>query len=520
MEEIDDPESDGGRRRFKTQDKPLSFHWRVVNTDLIKSLELPAAPSRRHEKARAAIIVDAIRTGLLSPEQFISYSRNNSFYAAASRYEGTHYTRTTVPWAVDNLDGLGLVEHDRARVGDLGNQSKFRATPALLGVVKEPLVIVQVPPFEPIVMRNADKRATDFRETEATMQMRRRVEAINEAVGSVDIDLKAHDARAAEMLARAFKYRDKSGADRAAHLGQNQYHRTFNESWQEGGRFYGPAWQSLPGELRADITMNGAATVEHDYQGLHPQLIYAKAGKILEGDPYTIPGWEDQRRLVKLAFNIMVNADTEQAAVRALALHGSRAYSLAREVITAVRQHHAAVAQFFCSGIGRRLQRMDSDIAEDVHLTTQRDGTAVLSVHDSFIAPESYEGRLQEVMDAALTKRLRKENPDLLAPHQGAPRVVMVIPHGAEPDMFQPKGYEMPRAELETWRGGTMPPSIRAAVRHEMKRRGVIQDAMAAELGISRPQLTNALQGRFGLGEGPAAKVRTMLEAAERGLSA
>ena len=498
-------------KRPHGKDKALSFHWRVVNTEAVQSLELPAAPSVRHEKARAAVVVDAIRNGLMDPDQFISYSRRKEFYAGLGRYEGTHYAYSTVPWAVDDLHARGFLDHDRAERGRLGLQSAFRATPALLEVVKAPLVIVQTAPLEPIVLRDADKRRLDYRDTEFSTDARRRIESINEATASLDIELR--EGAALAVLAKAYSYKTADGSEGTVDLARNRYHRVFNRTFTQGGRFYGPGWQSAPKEVRANIVVNGEATVEHDYRGLHPQLIYAKAGKTLEGDPYAIAGWEDKRQLVKRAFNIMLNAENDLAAVRAVALH-SRTYAIAREVMAAIRQKHAPVAAFFCSGIGRKLQRIDSDIAEDVMLTTLRDGVAVLSVHDSFSAPTSYDGRLLEVMDAALMQRLRQLNPEAIAPLPGSPRVVLVIPHGAQADMFKPEGYTMPAAELDTWRGGVMPPTVREAIRHEIKRRGVGQDQVAAEVGISRPQLTNALQGRFGLSEPVAERVKAMLQAA------
>ena len=47
-----------------------------------------------------------------------------------------------------------------------------------------------------------------------------------------------------------------------------------------------------------------------------------------------------------------------------------------------------------------------------------------------------------------------------------------------------------------------------------MRARGVTQDELAAELGISQPQLANALAGRFGLSPEPAARLLAWLRKA------
>jgi transcriptional regulator with XRE-family HTH domain len=53
--------------------------------------------------------------------------------------------------------------------------------------------------------------------------------------------------------------------------------------------------------------------------------------------------------------------------------------------------------------------------------------------------------------------------------------------------------------DLAQYRRGLLPSDIAAAVRAEMRARGVTQDELAAALGISQPQLANALACRFGL---------------------
>ncbi|MFN9358289.1 MAG: hypothetical protein ACK6A4_15955, partial [Alphaproteobacteria bacterium] len=57
---------------------------------------------------------------------------------------------------------------------------------------------------------------------------------------------------------------------------------------------------------------------------------------------------------------------------------------------------------------------------------------------------------------------------------------------------------------LRDYQGGVMPPPARAAVRHAIRARGLTQARLAKRMGVSRPQLVNALRGRFGLSEGPA----------------
>jgi transcriptional regulator with XRE-family HTH domain len=65
--------------------------------------------------------------------------------------------------------------------------------------------------------------------------------------------------------------------------------------------------------------------------------------------------------------------------------------------------------------------------------------------------------------------------------------------------------------EAERYRRGIIPVDMATAVRAEMRARGVTQDELAAELGISQPQLANALAGRFGLSPEPASRLLAWL---------
>lgn len=68
--------------------------------------------------------------------------------------------------------------------------------------------------------------------------------------------------------------------------------------------------------------------------------------------------------------------------------------------------------------------------------------------------------------------------------------------------------------DAERYRRGLLPVDLAALVRAEMRARGVTQDELAAELGISQPQLANALACRFGLSPEPASRLLAWLRKA------
>jgi hypothetical protein len=299
-----------------SNDKPLAFHWHAIDEGWIDVLGLSPAPSKAYAQARASIVLEALITERSEPGRWISYSRSKGWYAHGQRYRGTCYTFSTVPRAVDELERLGLIEHDRAPVGRLGWQSRFRATPALIRAVAIPVVVYD--PGETIRLKDEHDNLRDYRETDAIIRMRRKVARINEALRAEQIGIRGVEEPVAIIDGRPLN------------LGQDQLHRVFNRgSFSLGGRMYGPFWQNLPKRVRPDLIINGELTDEADYSQLHPRLLYAKASAVLTGDAYELDGWD--RPLVKRAFNIAINADTEVAAIRAIARMAAKMHMKRRE---------------------------------------------------------------------------------------------------------------------------------------------------------------------------------------------
>jgi hypothetical protein len=206
-----------------------------------------------------------------------------------------------------------------------------------------------------------------------------------------------------------------SGEHRHFDLGHRTYVRIFNVDWNNGGRWYGPPWQQFPKTVRASITLDGEPTIEEDFRSLHPRLLYAAAGfsarfEDATFDPYAIVALD--RGLVKLAVNMLINADTRLEAAKALAeklddFGHPNPYPAAHSAIADVQQSRLELAHFWGTGIGRRLQAIDGDIVARVQQDMRRLRIPVLSVHDSFIVPESARNKLVESMDARLSEACR-----------------------------------------------------------------------------------------------------------------
>ena len=514
---------------FCNRDRPLSFHWRAGNAAWINSIGLPVARSKNDEIARSSIVTEAVLAHRINPGWWTSYSRNRNFYTDQQRYKGTAYTYGNVTRSVDQLAALELLEDQKAASnGPSGWQSRFRATPSL--IVAVPVLDLVFDPYELIRLKDANGRLIDYRDTEATRQARHTLRAINEGLRSIHVDVAAQGIQRDGHLIRC---RTKSGGEAVVSSAMQTLYRVFNRGrFTLGGRAYGGWWQGLPKFYRAHIQINGEATCEHDFEQLHPRLLYALAGKMLEADAYTIPGWE--RKLGKLAFNILLNAETHSQAVGALAdkIGGNDARQKAVQLIDAMKARHASVAECFHQGYGLRLQCTDSNMAQFIMVKLLFDGIAALPVHDSFVVQARYSGTLADVMQEAfaaaaenrgiqqIIQRLMRKRSyiwraggGVLAPLSDS--LVMFLPGPDQLDLFCDLCVSVPLRDLDGWRAGLVPSSVRSAVRHELRRRGLRQDDLAARVGLSRPQLTNVLVGRFGVNPAAADRIKAfVMEAA------
>lgn len=220
-------------------------------------------------------------------------------------------------------------------------------------------------------------------------------------------------------------------------LGENKLDtglaRIFNVDFQHGGRLYtsGNSYQGVAAPLRRYITIDGNHTAEVDIKGSHISILHTMVGsRLLDGyDPYDIDmngiaeydlekfsfmvcSYNEQhnpfRNLVKLALLIMVNADGQQKASYALKekieaqinkpkedlehlsdqeLYSYLLYGLkninVQKLFKAIKKKHNAISEYFFSGAGVWLQKMEGDIFTKVIENCISNDYPVLVIHDS-----------------------------------------------------------------------------------------------------------------------------------------
>jgi hypothetical protein len=158
-------------------------------------------------------------------------------------------------------------------------------------------------------------------------------------------------------------------------------------SLNQGGRLYS-AVQNYKAETRKYLYFDKEPTLEIDYSSFHPHLLYHQDGLQFSGDdPYVIKGFD--RSHVKVAFNIMLNrkgSKDNKSAANTISDELGIDIEASEALEIAILELHGPIAQHFNSGIGLKLQRLDSDIAMSVidHFVNVLK-RPVVSIHDSFI---------------------------------------------------------------------------------------------------------------------------------------
>lgn len=371
------------------------------------------------------VILDLKMAHDTDPLLWVRYSRHKEDYSRVSRYQQNDISYDRLIPIVDALNDLGYIEHHigfQDRNTGISFQSRMRATQKLASMItfdnKDQVYANKSSrPKETIRLKGDKKKLIhDYEDTRPTKQMRRNLKRINDKLEKTYINLKMPDEKYRAMQGLVQCRDERLPVDRR----QVYLHRVFNNgSFEQGGRFYGPWWHNLPNnpdndEYRKYITINQKPTVEVDFSGMHPSILYGKEGiDIADSDPYVLPNFDfhDSRKLLKVIFNTMLCCgEDDRASALALITDKCREYPIDRvyypssqAIVDAFIEKHRCIEEYFFKGYGVHLQYLDSCIAEKVMLYFLEEDAVALPVHDSFIVTANHYEFLLAAMDAAYT---------------------------------------------------------------------------------------------------------------------
>jgi hypothetical protein len=186
------------------------------------------------------------------------------------------------------------------------------------------------------------------------------------------------------------------------------FHRVFNNcSFDLGGRFYGPHYQSLSKNLRKCIYIDGEPIVELDFSAFHVRMLYHIENIDYKEDPYfALCSEANERQKFKLLQLVCLNAPNLKTAIKGIrkSFIDNRIFShITDKDLNLLYQRfsteHRRISKYLLSGIGLELQNYDSRITERILYTLYNNNIPALPVHDSYIVNNNYGDLLYDIMN-------------------------------------------------------------------------------------------------------------------------
>ena len=383
----------------------------------------------------------------------VRISRDKNRYKAG-RYvpKGLSYD-ITVSGTLDLMDLLGYVvmtsRGNYSRDTGQGDQTRYRLTDAFLKhfeVVSSalPKKLIGYDDTDPIVLQKTIKRTTNnkngtkskvkykkklsYEDTPQIISWRDNLTIINDCIKRHTLDLYLTDEDWEKLNNQLVKEKDHDYSPIQLH--RATLRRVFNSSsFDEGGRFYGAWWHNIPSAYRAFVTIDGKFTDEFDYGRLHPTILYADKGIVLEEDTYDIGINKEHRDIVKQCFNAMVQAKSKLTSPPKGVDYKStgKSWKALRQLIL---DKHEPIEDSFFRGMGNKLQFKDSQLAERIMLHFAKRDVPVLPVHDSFIITRGLFSELVNVMHKEFEKMfgvpIKIDSKPMMPPQSNAPEKVDV----------------------------------------------------------------------------------------------
>lgn len=242
---------------------------------------------------------------------------------------------------------------------------------------------------ETILLKDRNGRLASYVEDQRITGMRCALERINSGLAAANIGWTREPVPGVDL-------------EEGVRTTGTRLYRVFNNStFEEGGRFYGGWWQHAKRHYRQFITINGARTLEADFKALHPSMLFAERGLSIAEDPYAQvdgiandPALRDHAKRTFLALLNSGRGGTKEPRDFDEEKYGMTSEEFRRRVKNAFPM----LPDVFSSGIGTRLQRKDSDLAERIMLHFIERDIPILPIHDSFIVTQRHGAELVKVM--------------------------------------------------------------------------------------------------------------------------
>ncbi|MDJ0708921.1 MAG: hypothetical protein QNJ14_00955 [Woeseiaceae bacterium] len=363
---------------------------------------------KKPDKTNFRLLVEAVLCDLahhhaIDPGGWLVVSRDRGQLSSRSRYKPA-YLGKALPHLLDILaqPEIGFIEQrlgQHVRGTDFGTTTMIRPTQKLIDRYEQhdaDMYSTKLRPGEEVIVLRGNFGDDDrnprawlqYEDDEQTNKLRADLRRINDylerALDVFDIDVDdvnlppGIDPTAVRMR-RFFTFR----------------------SFEKGGRLYRGFWQGLPRRTRQDVlTLQGEPVITLDFSQAALRIAYGLAGADLPpGDGYSIDGLEGNRTGVKKLVNSMFfPRDPNWKTKIPFSIVKKLPNIAERDILSAIRDRHPALAEHWWTDIGHRIQRVESDIIVDCLLQCVERDIVALQVHDALIIPRSAEADVKEIM--------------------------------------------------------------------------------------------------------------------------
>tara|TARA_Y100000593_G_scaffold83282_1_gene156827 strand:- start:2934 stop:4430 length:1497 start_codon:yes stop_codon:yes gene_type:complete len=377
-------------------------------------------------------------------KKYLYASRDYAYFSnLQKRYNPNGYSRQSI-LVMDALVENKFVEIKIGQYRDkLKRRTRLRATPKLIKeIIKKfkikPSVIQLARNAECIILRNEEKLDAPYKDTKRIKEMRNNLIEYNNLLRRTHIDIPTFPARGIKQTSgTSFKINFEDDTNKFTR-------RIFsNNSFKDGGRFYGGWWQQVPNRKigwRSNIRINNKPTIEIDYSGIHIVFLYAKK-KIdywneVAKDPYDLSSYgyvmdKKLRSLLKVVLLTSINCEKGKKKDLSIAKKSVQfEINMKRQeefgwvkkekldlekLIEDFADYHKPIRQYFYSGKGVSLQYIDSLVAEKLINHFTKLNIPILCIHDSFIIQNKYaigdgDESLEFLMWCYFEEVIKKEN--------------------------------------------------------------------------------------------------------------
>jgi|HubBroStandDraft_5_1064220.scaffolds.fasta_scaffold48076_1 hypothetical protein len=398
----------------------------AIDTDLIPQIR--NFEQRKRERTQrgdfafgaivSTVVANALRAIAVSRSRNVYYSRKRQTYSAFGKglYYPGYLGSKGLCKIIDLMAKGGWIQNEIGRfnkdTGE-GRRSTFQATNKLVSYCSGLGIDTKFNSDRsgaPLVKLRGKDRKFILYERSSHKEVIEPLRLYNDFLEQVRLGLgAAEDERTGLTLKVSDGGEVRCHEERLLDLSAKSLYRVFNNGdWQQGGRFYGGWWQIVPSSWRESIAIDGEKTVELDYSGFLTRAIYHAEGIDFRGDPYDIPEireaaskknmeWETVRDSIKLATNILINAEPETGLRLIPGLRFPKPLTKTK-AFELIATHHSRIEHRFRCGQGLRIMYRESRICQEILTNGRLTQIPVLPIHDSFIVQDRHKSWLRDQM--------------------------------------------------------------------------------------------------------------------------